>query len=468
MLKDFLNNKPIYYKKIDFTRFPRAFAAVAHNFTLPPAIHVVGTNGKGSTGRFLAQILRGAGRRVGHYTSPHIFDFAERFWLDGAVVGWDALNAAHARLRGLFADAGEAALGESLSYFEWATLLAAVVFGGCDEVVLEAGMGGEFDATNEFAKKMSLFTPIGLDHCEMLGATLGEIAATKLRSVAAGTRAVFAASYALPELAWAVAGARGAAAHFTPHALFEPVAEYVARGENRAKFEFAPFLQQNLNHAYFAAKILGAFGDCGAATGGGAGGGAADFGGDLSRNFGGNSGGNFLNSGKNSAQKSADLGANLGEKPTANPAQNSNLAATPPRLDFTFDLRGRCEMLAPNVIADVGHNPHAARAVAAAARAALKSLKVNLVYNAFADKDVAGVLREFAPLGARVLVYDYAAAGRELAGARVAAAARELGLECGRFDAAAGLRGDEGYVVFGSFLLVEQFLREVAPSLRAE
>jgi dihydrofolate synthase/folylpolyglutamate synthase len=72
VLKDFLDNKPLYYDKIDYTRMPRVYESIKHHMQLPKIIHIVGTNAKGTTGRFLATALKNIGFSVGHYTSPHI------------------------------------------------------------------------------------------------------------------------------------------------------------------------------------------------------------------------------------------------------------------------------------------------------------------------------------------------------------------------------------------------------------
>ncbi|MDD5211012.1 MAG: bifunctional folylpolyglutamate synthase/dihydrofolate synthase, partial [Sulfuricurvum sp.] len=88
-LEAFLAQKPLFYDVIDYERFPKAFASVAHLLHQPKIIHIVGTNGKGSTGRFLATALSRLGKTTGHYTSPHILQFNERIWIDGA----DSTNA---------------------------------------------------------------------------------------------------------------------------------------------------------------------------------------------------------------------------------------------------------------------------------------------------------------------------------------------------------------------------------------
>jgi dihydrofolate synthase/folylpolyglutamate synthase len=178
-LDDFLSKKPLFYDVIDYERFPKAYREIAQLLPKPKIIHLVGTNGKGSTGRFLATALHRSGKKTGHYTSPHILRFNERIWMDGADIGDEALEAAHQRLLGLLS----IQTAESLSYFEYTTLLAMVAYEGYEYVVCEAGLGGEFDATAAFDKVLSIFTPIDFDHAAFLGETIESIATTKLRSM---------------------------------------------------------------------------------------------------------------------------------------------------------------------------------------------------------------------------------------------------------------------------------------------
>lgn len=178
-LSDFLSRKPLFYDVIDVERFPKAYQAVAHLLPSPKIIHLVGTNGKGSTGRFLAIALSRAGKKVGHYTSPHILRFNERIWVNGSEINDEALEAAHKKLLSLLPEA----IAEALSYFEYTTLLAMVAYEECEYVVCEAGLGGEFDATNVYEKALSVFTPIDFDHAAFLGNTIDSIATTKLRSM---------------------------------------------------------------------------------------------------------------------------------------------------------------------------------------------------------------------------------------------------------------------------------------------
>jgi len=178
-LKDFLEAKPLFYDEIDLERMPRVFESIKNALTLPKVIHVVGTNGKGTTGRFLANALLQNGLSIGHYTSPHILTFNERIWLNGENIDDQTLEKAHQRLYTLLSRKDS----DALSYFEYTTLLAMLVYEQCDYVVLEAGLGGEFDATNVFDKVLSLFTPIAIDHQAFLGADIVSIAKTKFRSM---------------------------------------------------------------------------------------------------------------------------------------------------------------------------------------------------------------------------------------------------------------------------------------------
>lgn len=178
-LQTFLDAKPLYYDEIDLERMPRVYKSIKASFPSPKVIHVVGTNGKGTTGRFLANALLQNGQNVGHYTSPHIVSFNERIWLNGENVSDDVLEEAYQKLSKLLSKEQ----ADSLSYFEYTTLLAMLVYEKCDYVVLEAGLGGEFDATNVFDKVLSLFTPIDIDHQAFLGDDIASIAGTKFRSM---------------------------------------------------------------------------------------------------------------------------------------------------------------------------------------------------------------------------------------------------------------------------------------------
>ncbi len=140
-------------------------------------VHIAGTNGKGSTAAMTASILRKAGYRTGLYTSPYIYRFHERIQIDGEQISDEDLVAVTEYVKPL-ADSMEQAPTE----FELVCCIAFEYFKRkkCDIVVLEVGMGGEFDATNVIkAPEVAVITNIGLDHTDVLGATVEEIAKTK-------------------------------------------------------------------------------------------------------------------------------------------------------------------------------------------------------------------------------------------------------------------------------------------------
>ena len=175
----FLEAKPLYYKEIDHERVHIAYGRLKPHIRQPRTVHIVGTNGKGSTGRMIAHLAHKSGLSVGHFSSPHILKFNERIWLNGRDSSDEVLEAAHQKL---FTILGKE-MSESLSYFEYTTLLSFVVFEKCDLMLLEAGLGGEFDATNVCDKALSVITPIGIDHQAFLGESIEEIAGTKIRSI---------------------------------------------------------------------------------------------------------------------------------------------------------------------------------------------------------------------------------------------------------------------------------------------
>ena len=144
-------------------------------------IHVVGTNGKGSTSAFLSSILLHAGHTVAQFSSPHLVRFTERFRINGKEYSAEKLAS---RLDTVL----EAAPIEA-TFFEITTALAAYIFSEeqVELAVMEAGMGGRSDATAAFDGEMTVLTPIDLDHTEYLGATLKEIAREKAGIIKPGT-----------------------------------------------------------------------------------------------------------------------------------------------------------------------------------------------------------------------------------------------------------------------------------------
>lgn len=138
------------------------------------SIHVAGTNGKGSCSHMLAAILQRAGYRVGLYTSPHLMDFCERIRVDGEPIPQSYVID--------FVEEGQK-LFESLgaSFFEITTAMAFKYFAekNIDIAVVEVGLGGRLDSTNIITPIVSLITNISLDHTDLLGSSLEQIAMEK-------------------------------------------------------------------------------------------------------------------------------------------------------------------------------------------------------------------------------------------------------------------------------------------------
>lgn len=179
----------LHPKVIDLTleRVERLLAALGHpERRLPPVIHVAGTNGKGSTIAMLRAGLEARGDRVHVYTSPHLARFHERIRLAGALIPEDRLIAELERC--------EAANGGApITFFEITTVAAFLAMSEtpADWVLLEVGLGGRLDATNVLDRpRLSVITPVSIDHQQYLGETLAEIAGEKAGILKPGVPAV--------------------------------------------------------------------------------------------------------------------------------------------------------------------------------------------------------------------------------------------------------------------------------------
>ncbi len=150
-------------------------------------IHVAGTNGKGSVCHMLAASLAAQGYKVGLYTSPHLLDFRERIRVISFEGGLPAESGSPYRMIDkeavlAFCDKWQGDYDRlGLSFFEITTLMAFDWFARCgvDYAVIETGLGGRMDSTNIIQPELSIITSIGLDHCDILGNTLAEIAFEK-------------------------------------------------------------------------------------------------------------------------------------------------------------------------------------------------------------------------------------------------------------------------------------------------
>ena len=160
-----------------------------------PVIQVAGTNGKTSTARMIESVLRAYGLRTGLFTSPHLVDARERIRLDGEPVTAERLldtwNDIEPYVRLVDKNSTDAG-GVPLSYFEVITSLAYAAFADApvDVAIIEVGMGGTWDATSVAAASVAVITPIGMDHTEYLGDTIEQIAGEKAGIIAPGCTAV--------------------------------------------------------------------------------------------------------------------------------------------------------------------------------------------------------------------------------------------------------------------------------------
>ncbi|GAA7701468.1 folylpolyglutamate synthase/dihydrofolate synthase family protein [Helicobacter pylori] len=374
-LKAFLETKPKEYHKFDPSRFIQIYKDFKNAFFEIQAkvIHVVGTNGKGSTGRFLTFLLADQNFKVLHFASPHVFEFRERFFLNGSVVEESVLENAHQQLQ-------SHAFSSACSYFEYATLLAVMLAKDCDYLVLEAGLGGEFDSTNALEKTLSVFTPIDYDHKEFLGDSLESIATTKLKAM--GPLSIIAPQQELVlNIAQKIAKGKQAQLIVVQNEISQEVKAYIER------CHLAHFLAMNLEVALKAFETL-------------------------------------LPCNKQEVLK------NL--KP--------------------LNLIGRCELLSPNILIDVGHNPHSAKALKEEIKRIFNA-PIILIYNCYQDKDAFLVLEILKPVVKKVLILELHNE-RIIQLEKLKGILETLGLEHALFEE---LKENENYLVYGSFLVANAF-----------
>ncbi|ACI28225.1 folylpoly glutamate synthase [Helicobacter pylori G27] len=334
---------------------------------------MVGTNGKGSTGRFLTLLLADQNFKVLHFTSPHVFEFRERFFLNGSIVKESVLENAHQQLQ-------SHAFSSACSYFEYATLLAVMLAKDCDYLVLEAGLGGEFDSTNALEKTLSVFTPIDYDHKEFLGDSLESIAQTKLKAM--GSLSIIAPQQELVlNAAQKIAKEKHAKLIVVQNEISKGVREYIER------YHLARFLAMNLEVALKAFETL---------------------------------------------------------MPCNKQEVLKNLKP--------LNLIGRCELLSPNILIDVGHNPHSAKALKEEIKRIFNA-KIVLIYNCYQDKDAFLVLEILKPVVKKVLILELHEE-RVIQLEKLKGILEALGLEYALFEY---LEENENYLVYGSFLVANAF-----------
>ncbi|WP_350349858.1 folylpolyglutamate synthase/dihydrofolate synthase family protein [Agromyces sp. G08B096] len=390
-----------------------------------PVIHLTGTNGKTSTARMIESLLRAGGLRTGLLTSPHLERFTERIRIDGEPVA----DADVARIWGEIepyvgiVDAELESAGEArLTFFEALTVLAFAVFADApvDVVVLEVGMGGEWDSTNVADGQVAVFSPIALDHVARLGSTVAEIARTKAGIIKPGAAVVTAFQ--------------------APEAL-EVLSEVAARREATLEVEGGGFAVLDSQVAV-GGQLISVRGLAGEYR-------------DLALPLFGR------HQADNAALAIAAVESFLGGGTVrlADEVVQGGLAgATSP---------GRLQRIAsePTVIVDAAHNPHGAESLVASLEEYFDFSELVIVLSVLADKDAAGIARELARTGAQFLVTqgesERAVSADRLAAVVASAAGADRVQVVDRFEEAlesarewAGAAPGRGVVVTGSITLV--------------
>ncbi len=325
-------------------------------------VHVTGTNGKTSTSRLIESLVRALGLRTGLFTSPHLERFTERIMVDGEPIADAAIADAWGEIEpfvGIVDAELEAAGDAPLTFFEVLTVLAFVAFADApiDVLVLEVGMGGSWDSTNTADGDVAVFAPIDIDHADRLGETIGDIAAVKAGIVKEGAAVVSARQQPAAEAVLRTAAAAKGASIAFEGAEFALASQRLAVGgqlitvrglAGTYEDEYLPLYgsHQGFNAALAIAAVESLVG------------------------------------GATQAITGDVLAEGLG-------------GATSP---------GRLQLVGtnPTVLVDAAHNPHAARALAAALQDTFDFDEWGLVLGVLADKDAAGIVAELAPIATHV------------------------------------------------------------------
>ncbi len=195
--EEYLNQIPMWTKKKHSVEEVRAFLnALGAPDRDVPAVHVAGTNGKGSVCAFLTSVFRQAGYRIGTFTSPHLVDMRERFLINGAMADEAVFERAFETVRGIVREMEEKGFGHP-TFFEFLFYMAVIIFREekVDVMVIETGLGGRLDATNALEHPAaSVITSISMDHTQYLGDTIEKIAWEKAGIIKAGVPVIFDAS----------------------------------------------------------------------------------------------------------------------------------------------------------------------------------------------------------------------------------------------------------------------------------
>jgi dihydrofolate synthase/folylpolyglutamate synthase len=322
-----------------------------------PVVHIAGTNGKTTTSRMIDSLFTELGYRTGRFTSPHLESFLERISIKGAPITPEGLIATYNDIA-LYLDLIDSRQPHPISFFEAMTALAFVAFAEypVDIAVIEAGMGGEWDATNIVSSQVSVITPIGLDHTEYLGETLEEIAQTKSGIIKPESHVVLAAQPVEVAKVLTAKILEKSAIPYREGLEFSVAKRDIAVG--------GQVVAINGIHGLYTDIFIPLYG---------------------------------AHQASNAAIALAAVEAFAGVKLDEELVRNAFAHVTSP---------GRCEILYrdPTVIVDAAHNPHGAAAIAATIRSEFDFESVFGVLAILGEKDVRGVLLELEPVIDRLVV----------------------------------------------------------------
>ena len=176
-----LYSLPHLHPKNDLSFIKKILAKLGNPQDQVKAVHITGTNGKGSTSYYLATLLKKAGQKTGLFVSPYVYRFNERIQLNNQDISDQDLVKAANKVQAAFEEIQKEDNDFSLVTFEYEVAIAFVYFADqkCDYAVIEVGIGGEHDKTNVITPEASIITTIGLDHEQIIGPTIQDIAREK-------------------------------------------------------------------------------------------------------------------------------------------------------------------------------------------------------------------------------------------------------------------------------------------------
>jgi len=377
------------------------------------SVHVAGTNGKGSTTAAISFIMRAHGFRTGLFTSPHLYNFTERIRMDGGEITEEKIIDLTCKVKELVQERTRFPADFSPTFFEIVTAMAFLYFRekSVQWAAVETGMGGRLDSTNVIMPEAVVITPIGIDHKEFLGNTLGEIASEKA-GVIKEARPLILASQQEEALKILL---RRAEEKSAPVYIYGKDFRSVLKEETPEGIVFdykSPVL--TLKDIFFPLT------------------------------------GDFQSVNASLAIKTAQV---LGFKDEEKIRQGLREVSLPGRLELVSSN--------PEIRLDGGHNPEAARALARALSHIFLKGKRRLILIAgiMSDKDIDGILRELLPIASEA-IFTAPSYGRAAPPALLKSRAEALGFKAGRISNSVGdalktakeiARPDDLILVAGSF-----------------